>query len=226
MLKLRDMNFKVKLGLMFGAALVGMVVFTSLAFLTLHRVEIGSEIYQTIASDNDLVADFVPPPQSLAEVRRTLLQIENTNDLAVARSLVLTAREQEKAFKERHEYFESRIHDPRLRGLLDGEAYTCGIRLFELMESGYLPKVENGQIKDAKEFRAREMEPLYAIQATAVDEVVKAATQVMRKARARGEVDGLQTDGFDDTGPMHDYHRSADGRFRNYARYKRCRRTT
>jgi len=181
MFKFADLKFKVKLGAMIGAALLGMIVFAAMAFRTLSQVEIGCEDYNLILLDKDLQSDYLPPALSIDGMgtQRALLQLESTTNPDDRRPLIEKVRADAKALRERHDYYLQRVKSPKLRQSLEGPAYTEAIRYFELFESRYLPIVQSGQLDSASDYRIKEMNPIYEQHVHAVDEAVKATTDVV-----------------------------------------------
>lgn len=179
MSKVKDWSFKVKLGLMIGAFLVGIFVFATLAFTTLYRVEIGSERYRLIFTDKDIIGDYTPASLALNDTKRTLLEMEDTTDAATTQALVSRFRQQEQAFKDKHEYYDARAFNPALKAALDGDSYTTGLRFFEQVDSGYLPLIQSGQVPQAKDFRKAQLDPLFDKQTAAVKDAIETTNQLI-----------------------------------------------
>ncbi len=191
MLRFADLNFKVKLGVMIGSALLGTVLFAIIALHTLNRVEIGSATYNLISLDKDLFADYVPPALSLEGMgtRMELMQLESAPDAATQHSLIEKIRASAAGFRERRQYYNQRVKDPRLKRSLDGQACVAGERYYQLVESRYLALILGGQLEQAKQFRLQELEPLYEQHMLGVTEAVKVSAEIIaaREQAARAD---------------------------------------
>jgi len=190
MFKFADLKFKVKLGAMIGAALLGMIIFAAMAFRTLSQVEIGSADYELIVLDKDLQGDYLPPGLSIDSTQRDLLQLEATTNPDDRRPLIEKVRGSEKTLQERHDYYRQRIKNPKLREALDGPAYTAAQQYFRLFETQYLPIIQSGQLDSATEYRVKDMTPLYDQHVRAEAEALKATNDVvaMREQDAKSTV--------------------------------------
>ncbi|GIV08005.1 MAG: hypothetical protein KatS3mg019_0096 [Fimbriimonadales bacterium] len=78
---LNNLSLKAKLGLLAGAAVVGLTVFGIASYSTLHAVKIGGDEYQQLETKSAAVADIAPPPANLLIVdwwyRRLVLRVHD-----------------------------------------------------------------------------------------------------------------------------------------------------
>ncbi len=72
-------NFKVgvKLNLLIGVFVTGLIGFGALAFYTLTQVEVGGPVYGEIVEGKDLVADILPPPAYILETYFNIVDLES-----------------------------------------------------------------------------------------------------------------------------------------------------
>jgi hypothetical protein len=56
-----------------GTTVGGLLIFTAMALSTLKSVAVNSDLYKRIELVNSVVADYVPPSQSMLEPRRAYL---------------------------------------------------------------------------------------------------------------------------------------------------------
>lgn len=148
---------------------------TALALLTLKSVAVNSHLYKQIATANAIVADYVPPPQSMLEPNGLYLLL--LEDRPNSDKYVQRLRDLRKQFDDGHaEYMRTMPAGP-LRDAMSGEAYSAAEELWNITDKEFIPLVAAGKIKEASELRRTRMAPLYERHAIALDHIVQLANQ-------------------------------------------------
>ena len=175
---MKNMKFKTKLSVLLGTAIGGLLIFGAVAFSTLHAVEINSELYQSIVLGNDVVADYVPPTESMLAANGLVLMM--SQDPHNARKYLESLRELDKAFETNHSDYLKRVPDGKLRDAIAGQAFTTAREFLNLSENQYAPLVLDGKMKEASAFLNARLLPVYTQHEAAVDEVVKLANNQVK----------------------------------------------
>jgi methyl-accepting chemotaxis protein len=164
-----------KLTLMAGVAVVGIVVLAVVALTTLNKVEVGSDIYKRVLLDKDALGNFTPSDGSLDVARLTLLRIEEPSNRGNAAELLEQLRKNEQDFKDTYSELKLHVKDPHFLELLDGPAFTVGQDFFQKVDANYVPLIQKGDFSGAAEYRVSNLRPLFAQQQAGVDEIAKYA---------------------------------------------------
>jgi methyl-accepting chemotaxis protein len=180
MFRFKDLSFKAKLATLVGVAATGLLLFGAVALSTLSTVEINSDLYKHITLANDVVADYVPPPQSMLEINGLFLSM--ADDPANARQYIDRVHQLRKDFEEGHAEYMRTMPEGALKENMKGTAFSAAEQLLDLGESGYIPLILRGDVEQARAFRHAKMVPLYIQHAAAVDEVVKLANEAVKQS--------------------------------------------
>lgn len=74
---MKNLSIQAKLLLLVGSAVLGLLVFGVVSFITLNHVKVNGPLYELMAMDKDVVADYVPPSQSLLTALAYCVKIED-----------------------------------------------------------------------------------------------------------------------------------------------------
>src|ERR1700687_5947875 len=125
MLRIADMKYRTSLVLITGAAVFGIAVVAAASFHTLNQVRIGSDVYEQIMGNKDLIVDLCPANLSLNEFAKYYLSIEDhQGDQAALQTALAQLKAAEQDFEKAHDSYKSRVHSAKLREALDGPLYT------------------------------------------------------------------------------------------------------
>src|ERR1035441_1146024 len=130
---MKNLSFKAKLFLLVGSAVLSLLVFGGVSFMTLSKVEVGSPIYQQIVMIKDVNADYVPPSQSLAVAVGHAVKMEEAPDQATTQHFSELLRQDQKDFEEGHTKWTHQLPDGKLKELVEGTAYTTANEWFRIM---------------------------------------------------------------------------------------------
>jgi PAS domain S-box-containing protein len=164
----------------FGA----LVIFASLAFTALLRVEINGPVYRQISLSKDLVSDYVPPSESLLEaVLICSLMNEGHGPAEFEHDLRLFQAAQNKFEKQYADYMQ-RLPEGKLKAMMRGTAYQTAQQYFQIAQQEFIPLVKQGDHEKAREVLVSRMNPIYETHAPAVGQIVNVASQEAREGEA------------------------------------------
>jgi methyl-accepting chemotaxis protein len=176
---MKNLSFKTKLVLLVTTAVAGLLVFGIVSFMTLSKVEVGSEIYRRIVMIKDVNADYVPPTQSLAVGAVHAVQMEEASDAATTEQFRKQLQQDKKDFEEGHEKWIKTLPEGKLKELVGSEAYRTAQEWFRIAEEEFVPALERGDRKKAHEIRTTAMAKQYAAQEATVDAIVKVTNDMV-----------------------------------------------
>ncbi len=158
---LSRMRFSVKLGLMSGAAVVGLALFALLFSLTLRDVRINSPMYQDIALGYQLAGDCYDPPASLVAALPAAIAAEDAStpeETAIAIDLL---RQAHKEFTDSQKHYSDVLPTGSIRDLMSTTTSPTGEEWFSIAEKEYIPALLAGDHEAARKIRIAKMNPLF-----------------------------------------------------------------
>jgi methyl-accepting chemotaxis protein len=111
---LKSLTVKSKILLLLTVSALGLLTFGSVALATLGKIQIDGDLYKEIKLGQDILADYVPPPEGIAYVVTILVSMEEAPDRATIEQNVQTFRQARKDFEERHAYYMKTVPEGRL----------------------------------------------------------------------------------------------------------------
>ncbi|HBA85912.1 MAG TPA: hypothetical protein DCZ95_17650 [Verrucomicrobia bacterium] len=174
------MSNKVKLGtkLLFLVLifLTTFLVFTGLSFNTLNRLRVNGPIYKQIVMGKDLIADILPPPEYIIEPYLLTFQMLGETDTAKLRALVEKSQALKKDYQIRHEVWVQELPEGKMKDMLIDASYSSAMEFFKLLETQYIPAVQEGNQAQASQLAFGKMRVQYEQHRKAIDEIVRMAT--------------------------------------------------
>lgn len=166
-------------------SVAGVVVVSAVAFAALFKIEINGPVYRDIALSKDLVADYVPPSQSLLQIALICGMLDNTSDSTLRANGIVSFADAKAAFETQHLSYMSRVPEGKLKDMMRGEAYQTGRQYIEIVQRKFIPAIERGDNGEAHKILAEELTPLFESHSKAVDRIVSLA----KDEAAQGEVE-------------------------------------
>ena len=154
----------------------GLLIFAGVASTALLQIRVNSPLYKTISLSNNLIADYVPPYESLMEPARLCGKLVDAPDLQSRQHY-----EQElKAFQRENEVkyadYMVRVPEGQLKDMMRGEARQTAQEYFKLADQ-LVALVNANRLDEAHALLTSTMNPLYTRHAAAVDQIVLRAKQ-------------------------------------------------
>jgi methyl-accepting chemotaxis protein len=160
MFSLSNMNVRVKLIVLCGAFVAGIVVFAAVSYSTIDAVRIGGDNYQSLAKLQELASDLSMPdatfePSSF-EFYRVLLSATPDE----AKQHIEAFQDSLKRFQEAREKYQSRYSaDVAVREALT-KAYEPIDEMTRIINSEIFPLAEAGKMAEAQQLRHDKVIPL------------------------------------------------------------------
>ena len=183
---MKNLMFKTKLSLLIGISALGLLTFGIGALATLRTVQLGGNLYKDISLHQDIIADYVPPPEGIAYVVTILVKMEEAPDRATAELQLEHFRQARKDFEERHAFYAKVMPESKIKELMMGSTYTAAHQWFEIAENEFVPAILKGNRKEAHDLRLAKLAPLFAQHAASVDEIVRLAQEGVKTAEDHG----------------------------------------
>src|SRR5882757_5957077 len=144
MANFRNLKFKSKLSLLIGIAVSGLVLFGIATFSIVRTVKINGDLYHVIAQGNEIVADYIPPAESISHVVAYLVKMEEASSPEEAHQFVELLHQAHKDFDERHAYYMKTVPEGKMKDLMASTCYTSARQWFEIAEGEFVPLVLRG----------------------------------------------------------------------------------
>ena len=176
-MRLRDLRIRTKLALLAGLSAFSLVALALGLELTNRRVLVGGPVYLSIKSDQDLVADILPPPEYIIETYLTTLQLLEENTPARRDSLVAQCRSLEKDYDDRHGFWNGALEDGPLKHAMTVESAEPALEFYRVLDSQFLPAIRIGDRPRAESLARGRLKELYQEHRRAIDRVVQLAKE-------------------------------------------------
>jgi diguanylate cyclase (GGDEF)-like protein/PAS domain S-box-containing protein len=154
----------------------GLLIFAGVASTALLQIRVNSPLYKTISLSNNLIADYVPPSESLLEPSLICAKLVDAPDqqsrLLYEQELTTFQREYDANYAD----YMVRVPDGQLKGMMRGEAHDTALKYFRLADQ-LIALVNGNHVDEARALLASRMNPLYDRHAAAVDQIVLRARQ-------------------------------------------------
>jgi methyl-accepting chemotaxis protein len=170
------LKMKAKLAVLAGAAIIGFIGYFVFSYQLMHVVAVNGSLYNEIVNNKDLVADILPPPEYIIETYLVTKQILGENDSTKKKELINRFAGLEKDFRERHDFWKSRIPPGPLHDMLLVDSYEPGLKFFTVLNNDFIPAIKNNDLEKAK-VAELELDRLYEQHRAKIDQVVTAANQ-------------------------------------------------
>ena len=181
MLRYKDLRFAVKLGLLTGGILAALIILSIFTFYSLHQVGVNGPIYEQIIQGKDIVADILPPPEYIIESYLTCFEmqqaVENGEQQSKLPTLIKKMENLHGEYNTRHALWDATLEQSEIRKELVETSYQPALKFYDVVENQYIPLLENGDVKEAKDLLKSTLQPLYQEHRNAIDKVVTLTNQ-------------------------------------------------
>src|SRR5260370_21829813 len=135
---MKNWSLKTKLVLLVSSAVLGFLAFGIVSFATLSKLEVGGPVYERIAMNKDLDADYVPPSQRLAVGVLHAVEMEEAPDQTSTQHFLELLQQDQKNFEEGHTKSMHQLPDGKLKELVGGTANTSAKECNRIMGQGFV----------------------------------------------------------------------------------------
>lgn len=188
MVRFRDWSVRGKLLLLVGLSTAGLLIVGGLGATTIDRVKVEGPLYHEIVRQKDLLADILPPPayaiESYLVANRLLIDPHpEDRDRYLERMAQLRSE-----FEAREAFWTEDLPVGRSREVMLGAVFPSGKRLFEVVESSFLPALRAQDITAAKASLEGPVSAAYQEHRKAVDEMVALSSAAFEELNAAAQV--------------------------------------
>lgn len=174
------MSIRSHLRCLVWAGLAGLVVFAGVAFAAMAEIEVNGPIYRQISLSQQIVTDYVPPPENLLEVALICNVINNLSDPVELQRYLNEFQVAEREFETRFADYAHRMPKGKLKDMMSGTAYLTAVQYLQIAHEVFIPLVQKGDHDGAAKVLLSRMKPLYEKHAQAVGEIVDVASKEAR----------------------------------------------
>jgi signal transduction histidine kinase len=175
------MSIRSHLRCLVWVGLAGLVVFAGVAFAAFIEIEVNGPIYRQISLSQEIVTDYVPPPENLLEVALICSLINNLSDPLELQRYLDKFQVAQRQFETRFADYQHRVPGGKLKDMMSGTAYRTAVQYLQMARDVFIPLVQKGDHEGAEKVLLSQMKPLYEQHAKAVDEIVDVAGHEARE---------------------------------------------
>jgi methyl-accepting chemotaxis protein len=176
------MSIRAKLLSAVGACVGAFVAFALVTWSTVEATKVTGAKYQSIVDGKDLVADILPPPEYIIETFLVAYQAVEETDSASQKQMLERLKVLKADFEDRHKFWGTVLPPGALHDSLVETSYRPAARFFELLESDFVPAIEQQQRERARMLLHEKLRPLYQTHRQAIEEVVGLANTSLSNA--------------------------------------------
>jgi methyl-accepting chemotaxis protein len=150
---MKNLSLKMKLFLLAGSAVLGLLAFGYVSFTTLARVKIGSPIANELKLNSDLMSDLEPMYLDIRIGRLIVFRMLAETDHQRLEAEVAEFHEFEKSYAESHEKWVKELPEGKLKELATVKLHEPAMKYLQAIDQEFIPAVLRGDKKKAEEIR-------------------------------------------------------------------------
>jgi len=177
------MNIRRQLNWMTFIGIFGLLIFGVVAFIALFQIEVNGPLYSAISLSNNLIADYVPPSESLLQPARICAEITDAPDQASRLRHEETLKSFEREYNQQYASYMVRVPEGSLKAMMRGEAHDSALEYFRLADQ-LIVLANQDRVDEARKLLVSTMNPLYDRHSAAVDQIVIRAHEEARASEA------------------------------------------
>ncbi len=172
-----NLKIQTKVNILFFIFLAGFFVYAAVSVKTLKTVEITGTTYNDIIRNKDLVADILPPPSYIIESYLIVQKLYIEQDSKTRKQLENYLLELKNEYVKRHNFWTKDLPKGEMRNTMLEKAYDPAMEFYNIVQNKYIPIINRGDIKQAREILTGTLENLYQEHRKNIDLVVKMANK-------------------------------------------------
>jgi methyl-accepting chemotaxis protein len=166
-----------KFVLLGGVFLVGFLAFGGYALYTISTIRVNGPLYGQIVLQKDLIADILPPPESIIETYLTTVQLRDARSPADIERFTARLKQLRKDFDDRHSYWAAHLPEGALKAALINDSYGPANQFFDILDNQFMPAVAAGDADKTSMLFDATLTPLYESHRASIDKVVEMANK-------------------------------------------------
>ena len=174
-MNLKDLPIRTRLILSGTVSVLCMLLVAGALLVATRPILVNGPVYRGIKSNQDLVADMLPPPEYIIETYLTSFQLLHETDPALRDTLVAKCRSLHREYEDGHRRWQQSLDQGEMATAMLKDSYDPAIRFFATLEKEFLPSVLSGDLDRATRILRTRLKPDYLEHRQAVDRVVELA---------------------------------------------------
>ena len=188
MFSLSNMNVKVKLMVLCGAFVAGIVIFAGLSYSTIDTLRIGGDDYQALTKLTDLSADLTMPDATFQPSAFEFYRVLLSTTPEEAKQHIEAFQEAEKRFQEMRQKYVNRYSDDAVLRDALVKAYEPVDEMYRIIDNEIFPLAVAGKMTEAQQVRHEKVMPLNAEHGKAIAQANEIVAQRVKDAEAAAAI--------------------------------------
>lgn len=159
----------------------GLLIFAGVASTALLQIRVNSPLYKSISLSNNLIADYVPPSESLLEPALICTKLVDAPDQVSRLNYEKSLKTFQSEYDSKYASYMSRVPEGELKNMMRGEAHETALEYFKMADQ-LAAFVNANRVDEARALLTSKMSPLYDRHAAAVHKIVVRASMEARAA--------------------------------------------
>ena len=162
--------------------LIGFLIFGMVAWSTLNTTKVTGAGYSRIVDAKDFVADLLPPPLYLVETNLEIARVRDEQHPGDRRKAIDHIKKLQKDYETRIEFWKKQLPEGKMKSILLEKAREHEKKIFEIVDSQFIPAVEKGDKKRAQDVIDNLLDPAFAAHLEDVNELSKLSGDAVTQA--------------------------------------------
>ena len=180
MLSMEDRKVRSKLTVLVAVAIGGFVVFGGVAYSTLNALNVNGALYGSIAQQEKLIGNLMPPALNTERARLVVLNAETIEDRSQIEAGLSSLKKLDASFEDAMATYSRQIPEGPIKSTLTNKVYPLGREYFDLAEHEFFPLKLSGQSQKASEYRKNILLPKSEEQTKNTEELANLANQAIQ----------------------------------------------
>jgi methyl-accepting chemotaxis protein len=176
-LAITDLKMRSRVSLLVGVFVLGFITFGAFSYRTLQIVQVHGPLYENIAQTKDLIADVLPPPESIMEPYLLVLQMLEETDRVRLDGLVEYGNALRAEYERRHAFWVGEHFDGGLKEMIAVTSHEPVRDFFDIRDREFVPALLRGDRGRARELASTSLRDKYEQHRRVIDTVDKMATE-------------------------------------------------
>ncbi|MGE5373290.1 MAG: methyl-accepting chemotaxis protein [Solirubrobacterales bacterium] len=184
-MNLSHLKIGTRIGLLIAFFTVAFLAFAGFYYDTIRNVQVKGPYYNRIVLSKDLIADIIPPPNSLLETHLVTLELLGETDTDIIQEKVDRLDQLEAQYKKRSQYWAKALPAGQLRDVMTSDTYEPAIAYYSVLDKEFIPAVLDKNQARAKKLAYGMLKEDYEAHQQAVAEAVSLANAYNRDAESK-----------------------------------------
>ena len=146
MFNMKNMKVAIKLRLLVGLSVLGLLVFGVSSYLILDKIKVGGPVHQEMALYSDLMSDTGPPTLDVERIRFAVRVVMSSRPEQFSQGVALY-EQRKKEYLEAVADWKKRLPDGKVKDVITVEGLEATQNYFQIVEQRIFPAVRHGDRK-------------------------------------------------------------------------------